>query len=125
MIAQGQAARAEAKSQRKEQAATTWQRPRELGNSIGMEFVLIQPGTFQRGSPASEAGRLDDEGPVHPVWISQPFYLGKYEVSQGQWEAVMRDNPPSFSYCGGRCPVESVFWEEVQEFIGWLNSGRG
>ena len=72
------------------------QLPRELHNSIGMEFVLIEAGTFQMGSPATEPGRGDEEGPVHEVTISQPFYLGKYEVMQGQWEAVMGTNPSLF-----------------------------
>ena len=88
--------------------------PRELRNSIGMEFVLIEAGTFAMGSPETEAGRFDDEGPVHQVTLSQPFYLGKYEVTQGQWEAVMGDNPSYFSDCGRTCPVEQVSWEDAQ-----------
>ena len=91
-----------------------------------MEFVLIEPGTFEMGSPETEAGRFDDEGPVHQVTLSQPFYLGKYEVTQGQWEAVMGDNPSDFSGCGSNCPVENVSWEDAQEFIVRLNrNGKG
>lgn len=58
-----------------------------LRNSVGMEFVLIPSGTFQMGSNEEKTGR--DEKPVHEVRISTPFYLGKYEVTQGQWQAMM------------------------------------
>ena len=113
------AARAEAEWQ--EQAAAS----RELVNSIGMEFVRIEAGEFEMGSPSHEAGRDDDEGPVHRVRISQSFYLGKYEVTQGQWVAVMGDNPSHFASCGASCPVESVSWKEVQQFIRRLNAREG
>ena len=69
------------------------QLPREISNSLGMEFVLIEPGTFEMGSPATESGWDDGEGPVHQVTLSQPFYMGKYEVTQGQWTAIMGSNP--------------------------------
>lgn len=98
--------------------------PRELHNSIGMEFVLIEPGTFEMGSPATEAGR-DDNETRHRVTLSQPFYLGKYEVTQRQWQAVMGNNPSAFSNCGRNCPVESVSWEDTQEFIRKLNRREG
>ena len=90
-----------------------------------MEFVLIEPGTFEMGSPETEAGRFDDEGPVHTVTLSQPFYLGKYEVTQEQWQAVMGNNPSDFSGCGSNCPVENVSWEDAQEFIVRLNRNEG
>ena len=108
-----------------ESAARLAQLPRELDNSLGMEFVLIEPGTFEMGSLATESGRDDDEGPVHQVTLSQPFYLGKYEVTQGQWAAVMRSNPSAFDTCGGNCPVEQVSWEDAQEFIVRLNRREG
>ena len=97
---------------------------REVRNSIGMEFVLIEPGTFQMGSPAGEAGRFNDEA-LHRVTLSQPFYLGKYEVTQEQWQAVMGRNPSDFSSCGSACPVEKVSWEDVQGFIAALNQREG
>ncbi|KAF5422584.1 MAG: Formylglycine-generating enzyme, required for sulfatase activity, contains SUMF1/FGE domain [Candidatus Methanocomedens sp.] len=87
-----------------------------LGN---MEFVLIQPGEFDMGSPANETGRYDDEGPIHHVTISEAFYLGKYEVKQKQWYEVMGDNPSHFK--GDDLPVENVSWDDVQEFIKKLN----
>jgi hypothetical protein len=60
-----------------------------ITNSIGMELVLIATETFLMGSHDGDA----DERPVHRVTISQPFYLGKYAVTRGQWEAVMGANP--------------------------------
>jgi len=94
---------------------------KEITNSIGMEMVLIPAGVFDMGSPPSEEGRDSDEGPVHRVKISEPFYIGKYEVTQEQWEEVMGSNPSDFDDCGGDCPVEDVSWYDVQEFINKLN----
>jgi formylglycine-generating enzyme required for sulfatase activity len=88
-------------------------------NSIGMEFVLIPAGTFQMGSNDGE----DDEKPVHSVTISKPFYLGKYEVTQREWKAVMGSNPSY--YKGDNRPVERVSWDDVQEFIKKLNAKEG
>ena len=118
---------AEAQTRQQERAETERlaQLPRELRNSIGMEFVLIQVGTFQMGSPATEPGRDDDEGPVHQVTISQPFYLGKYEVTQGQWQAVMGNNPSDFSDCGATCPIAGISWDGAQKFIVELNRQEG
>ena len=102
-------------------AGSLWKSPR------GMEFVWIPAGTFMMGSPEGERARDDDEV-QHEVRISRGFWMGKYEVTQGEWEAVMGWNPSSFEGCGVRCPVESVFRHHVQEFIGKLNeweSGSG
>jgi formylglycine-generating enzyme required for sulfatase activity len=85
----------------------------------GMEFALIPTGEFQM--------RLDDDGPERParkVHISQPFYLGKYPVTQAQWAAVMGNNPSEFKGDPNR-PVEKVSWEEVQQFIRDLNAREG
>ena len=86
--------------------------------------MRIEAGTFEMGSPAGEAGRNGDET-LHRVTISQAFYIGKYEVTQGEWEAVMGDNPSSFDDCGRTCPVEEVSWEDVQGFIEELNLREG
>ena len=98
--------------------------PAEVTNSVGIELVLIPAGTFQMGSPESERWRYDDEGPVHQVTISAPFYLGKYEVTQAQWRAVMGTSPSYHSDCD-TCPVEEVSWGDVQAFIAQLNSQEG
>jgi formylglycine-generating enzyme required for sulfatase activity len=89
-------------------------------NSIGMEFVLIPAGTFMMGSDNSFSKiTTDEEKPAHQVTISKPFYLGKYEVTQEQWYAVMGNNPSRFQ--GRTNPVEQVTWEDVQVFIQKLN----
>ena len=89
----------------------------------GVEFVWVPPGQFQMGSTSSEAD--DDEQPVTQVRISRGFWMGKYEVTQAQWQSVMGSNPSRFTNCGGDCPVERVSWEDVQEFIGKLNARSG
>ncbi|MDR0716324.1 MAG: formylglycine-generating enzyme family protein [Azoarcus sp.] len=91
-------------------------------NSIGMELIEIPAGSFMMGSDAKEKSRAD-ERPKHSVTISKPFYLGKYEVTQEQWRAVMGDNPSVFKAQG--LPVENVSWEDIQVFIQRLNEREG
>ena len=104
---------------------------REVGeswtNSLGMEFMWIAPGSFLMGSPADEEGRFGDEL-QHEVRISEGFWMGRYEVTQGEWQSVMGANPSGFKDCGPRCPVEQVSWFDAEEFIRRLNgreSGKG
>ena len=104
-------------------------------NSIGMEFVLIPSGSFKMGSGLSpeevvlryggEARWFKDEHPRHPVKITEPFYLQRTEVTQRQWKKVMGDNPSEFKDCIDDCPVETVSWENTQEFIKKLNDMEG
>ena len=96
-------------------------------NSLGMEFIWIAPGSFLMGSPADEEGRSADEL-QHEVRISEGFWMGRYEVTQGEWEAVTGANPSHFKDCGPSCPVDSVSWFDMDEFIKRLNgreSGKG
>ena len=95
----------------------TWEDP-----VTGMEFVFIKGGCFEMGDTFGDGDK--DEKPVHQVCVDD-FYLGKYEVTQGQWEKVMGNNPSYFKNCGGNCPVEQVSWNEVQEFISRLNQRSG
>lgn len=94
--------------------------PPSLVNSIGMQFVLIPAGEFQMGS---ETG-YNDEKPVHTVRLTRPFYLGQYPVTQGQWQAVMGNNPSHFTSDPNR-PVEYVSWDDVHQFIAKLNAREG
>ena len=97
----------------------------EKNNPIAdMEFVQVSAGEFLMGSESEEAFSFNEQ-PVTRVRISRGFWLGKYEVTQGQWQEVMGSNPSLFDECGPDCPVEGVSWEDVQEFIGRLNAAVG
>ena len=89
----------------------------------GFQFVWVPAGEFRMGSTSSEA--YPDEQPVTRVRISQGFWLGKHEVTQGQWQGVMGTNPSYFKQCGPDCPVENVSWEDAQAFIRNLNGRAG
>ena len=97
--------------------------PGDLRIFDGMEFVWVPAGEFRMGSTGRFAD--SDERPVTRVRISRGFWLGKYEVTQRQWQAVMGRNPSHFRNCGRDCPVERVSWNEVQSFIGRLNTRSG
>jgi len=90
-------------------------------NSIGMELVEIPTGEFTIGSPATEQWRDKDESPQKKVAIKNAFLMGKYEVTQAQWETIMDTEPSNNRDCAG-CPVDSVSWEDAQEFIKKLNA---
>ncbi len=89
-------------------------------NDIGMTFAFMPAGSFSMGSPAGEFGRDTDEGPVHSVTLTSPFYMGTTEVTQAQWEAVMGSNPSVFGGCP-TCPVENVSWHDVLTFVEKMN----
>lgn len=88
----------------------------------GMEFVFVYGGCFRMGDVFGSGE--DDEKPVHEVCVSD-FFIGKYEVTQAQWEQIMGNNPSSNKGCGKDCPVESVSYNMVQEYIKKLNSMTG
>ena len=118
-------AAAEAARRRAEAAAAAAEERRKIVAALvaGNDFVRIPPGEFRMGSKSSEA--YNNERTRTRVTISRGFYLGKYEVTQGQWEAVMGSNPSRFDECGPDCPVEEVSWDDVQEFIRKLNAVVG
>ncbi|MEM7392340.1 MAG: formylglycine-generating enzyme family protein, partial [Verrucomicrobiota bacterium] len=93
----------------------------DLGGGIKLVMVWIPPGHFQMGSPDDEEGRMKErEGPVHRVTLSKGFWMGKYEVTQEQWKQVMRNNPSRYKGAGN--PVETVSWDDCQEFLQRLNA---
>ena len=91
----------------------------ELGKDMKLEMVLIPAGKFIMGSPASEKGRIIDET-QHKVTLTKPYYMGKYEVTQEQYEAVMGKNPSITK--GAKLPVTDVSWHDCQDFIKKLNA---
>ena len=100
-----------------------WASEKNYTNSIGMEFVLIPSGSFMMGADQESEPADGDEEPRHPVTISKAFYLGKFEVTQSQWVAVMGDNPSEFK--GDNMPVDSVSWDDAQAFLQKLNQMEG
>ena len=90
----------------------------DLGKDVKLEMVLIPAGKFMMGSPASEKGRSKVET-QHEVTLTKPYYMGKYEVTQEQWQAVMGNNPSKIK--GGKLPVTNISWEDCHEFIKKLN----
>ncbi len=85
------------------------------------EMVVIPAGSFDMGSSKGEPNEM----PVHRVTISRAFAIGKTEVTQGQWKALMGNNPSKFGNCGDNCPVEQVSWDDAQAFIEALNAKTG
>jgi formylglycine-generating enzyme required for sulfatase activity len=93
--------------------------------TTGMEFIQVPGGCFQMGDTYGDGARggSKDETPVHEVCVSD-FTIGKYEVTQGQWQKIMGNNPSSYTK-GHRYPVEHVSWNDVQVFIQKLNNLSG
>ena len=87
-----------------------------------VEFVwrCIRPGRFNMGSPQNEPERDDDET-LHQVQLTRSFLMGETEVTQGQWQKLMGNNPSRFKACGTDCPVESVNWFEAAAFANTLS----
>lgn len=101
----------------------------------GIELVFIAAGEFRMGSPLSEQEAVvqeakrqgfpvgfSEEGPQHEVKITKAFYMGKYELTQGQWQKVMGANPSSFKG-DERLPVETVSWRDCREFLRKAGDG--
>ena len=86
----------------------------------GIEMVSLKSGCFTIGSPRGEQRRDFDEK-QKKICFKKGFKIGKYEITQQQWQAVMGRNPSSFDDCGADCPVENVDWYKVEKFIKKLN----
>ncbi|MDP7287412.1 MAG: SUMF1/EgtB/PvdO family nonheme iron enzyme [Phycisphaerae bacterium] len=92
----------------------------DLGDGVKMEFVYIKPGAFAMGGEKKTDGRFDCvEVPKHAVTITKGFYLGKYEVTQAQYQAIMGSNP-SRSTKAPNCPADNVSWDEALKFCADL-----
>ena len=94
----------------------------DLGNNITLEMVQIPAGSFMMGSPASEKGRRESESPQHQVNVPG-FSMGKFVVTQEQYQQIMGNNPSSFS--GAKRPVEQVSWNNAVEFCQKLSQKTG
>jgi formylglycine-generating enzyme required for sulfatase activity len=87
-------------------------------------FARIAPGTFIMGSPTAEEDRNSDET-QHTVTITRAYCMKATEVTQGEWQAEMGDNPSSFQGCGPNCPVERVSWDDAVLYANALSRREG
>ena len=99
------------------------QQDQEVTNSIGMKLCLIPAGEFMMGASPGDGDAEASEFPRHQVDISRSFYMGIYEVTQGQYEQVMGTNPSSFK--GADRPVEGVSWDDAVAFCRRLSEITG
>ncbi len=92
----------------------------------GMTFVRIESGIFSFGSPSEQLGRLANESPIE-INMNHVFWMGKYEVSQGEWIAIMGNNPSTYRRLGPElsAPVENMTWFQARAFIDQLNEQAG
>jgi formylglycine-generating enzyme required for sulfatase activity len=103
----------------------------DLGDGVKMEFVLIPAGKFVMGSPKDEEGKKDHdrlgkevrEEPQHEVTIGKPLYMGKFEVTQEQYEKLVGKNPSAFK--GAKNPVEIVYWDDAKDFCKRMSVKTG
>jgi formylglycine-generating enzyme required for sulfatase activity len=92
------------------------------------EMIVVPAGSFMMGSPRTEKGRYDNEGPQHPVTIAKPFAVGKFDVTFDEWDACVRIGgckPGSKLKDGGwgrgRRPVINVSWDDATDYVTWLS----
>jgi len=98
--------------------------PQPQQNSGPIDMIYVEGGSFTMGCTSEQGSDCyNDEKPSHTVSLSS-FYIGKYEVTQAQWRALMGTSPSYFSGCDN-CPVENVSWNDVQQFIQKLNQQTG
>jgi len=90
----------------------------------GYELRLISAGDFQMGSAESEEGRFNDED-QHHVTLTNNYWIGRTEVTQGLWKEVMKENPSSYPACGSNCPVDNVTWCDAITFANKLSEIEG
>ena len=93
-----------------------------LSDAVTLTLVLIPPGECVIGSPEKEEGREDDEG-ERRIRVEHPFWMTKHEVTQAQWEALMKPHPSGLKE--PKNPVEEVSWDDVQKFLTKLNAHLG
>jgi formylglycine-generating enzyme required for sulfatase activity len=94
----------------------------DLGNGVFLEMIAIPGGTFSMGSPKNELERRDSEGPQHQVTVPS-FFMGKYQLTQVQYQVIMGSNPSGFK--GNNQPVEQVSWDDAVTFCRKLSQRTG
>jgi len=97
----------------------------DIAEGVTMNFVLIPAGTFFMGSPTTESQRDRNEGPAHDITISKPYYLGKFEVTQKQWNGFFAGTVfarKEFKFPGDNMPADSISGFEAEKFLMDLSS---
>jgi formylglycine-generating enzyme required for sulfatase activity len=89
---------------------------------LKLDLIWVKPGAFTMGSPADEQSRNKAEGPQTRVTFTKGFWLGKTEVTQGQYQMVVGENPSTFKNVGTNAPVENVSWIDAMSFCEKLNA---
>ena len=92
-------------------------------DGISIDMIRVEAGTFTMGATAEMKDPSDKEKPTHRVTLTKDYYIGKYEVTQALWKAVMGNNPSMFK--GDNLPVEQVSWKDCQKFLSKLNRITG
>ncbi|HIJ86948.1 MAG TPA: SUMF1/EgtB/PvdO family nonheme iron enzyme [Desulfuromonadales bacterium] len=89
---------------------------------IGVEMIFVKGGCYQMGATDDDCDASPEERPLHEACVDD-FYIGKYEVTQGQWKTIMGSDTTALSTCGGNnCPIDNVSWDDVNNFVKKLNS---
>jgi formylglycine-generating enzyme required for sulfatase activity len=92
-------------------------------------MIVVPAGAFTMGSPATETGRSDNEGPQHEVMIAAPFAVSKFDVTFADWDAcILVGGCPQVTDSGfgrGTNPVINITWDEAQQYVAWLSKMRG
>ena len=92
-------------------------------NGVSFDMMMVKAGTFTMGATSEMKDPKSDEKPTHQVTLTNDYYIGKTEVTQALWKAVMGNNPSYFK--GDNLPVEQVSWDDCQKFISKINSLTG
>jgi formylglycine-generating enzyme required for sulfatase activity len=98
--------------------------PGEERTFAGIKFCWCPAGSFTMGSPESEAGRKENEGPQHTVTLKQGFWMSKYEVTHGQWKSIAGFHPEALKG-SENLPMQMIDWHECQDFLHKLNAKGG
>ena len=99
--------------------------PRLPDEAIPLAMIWLPSSTFLMGSPRNEPNRIVEEEQQFEAIISHGFWIGKYPVTQAQWQVIMGNNPSHFQHINQNCPVENVTWYEAMEFCRRLNLSYG
>lgn len=92
-------------------------------DGVSIEMIKVEAGTFMMGATPEMKNSWTEERPIHQVTLTNDYYIGKYEVTQSLWCALMDNNPSYFK--GDNLPVEQVSWDDCQKFINKLNDITG